>query len=124
MFNIPEVVKMQLTYLLKGKEGIGELDIEYALSRAREYICNYCNIQSVPKQVYSTWANMALDIIKNDFPNIFNEIDNRDISHIKAGDTDITLGGNGGKSAETLEKAMITSYSSQLHSIRRIKYGD
>ena len=123
--NIPREVEELLEYLLKNIE-IDEEDKRYALMLSREYICNYCNRDDIPRKVYSTWSSMALDILKNKFPLKFkkpeeNEVGISDVSSINVGDTTLSISSTDrNKKAEVkstieLENAMISTYKTQLH---------
>ena len=130
--NIPREVEELLEYLLKNIE-IDEEDKRYALILSREYICNYCNRDDIPRKVYSTWSSMALDILKNKFPLKFrkpeeNEVGISDVSSINVGDTTLSISSTDrNKKAEVkstieLENAMISTYKTQLHRIRKLNY--
>lgn len=130
--NIPREVEELLEYLLKNIE-IDEEDKRYALMLSREYICNYCNRDDIPRKVYSTWSSMALDILKNKFPLKFkkpeeNEVGISDVSSINVGDTTLSISSTDrNKKAEVkstieLENAMISTYKTQLHRIRKLNY--
>ena len=123
--NIPAEVLSLLTYLLAGKTGISEDDKKYALSKASEYICNYCSLTAVPKQVYNTWCDMAISILKVKVPSSFTDDEEgsptiADVTSVNVGDTSLNLGSKKSEVRATidLENAMISMYKAQLHKVR------
>lgn len=121
--SIPERVKKIITYQLKGK-GIEDEQMNYALLRAREMILNYCHIGEVPDKVYFTWVAMSVDLLKEAFPDKFSTDSPTmsNVSSISVGDTSINLGGKMSEvlSSIELENRLISSYKTQLRSIREI----
>ncbi|MDR0915000.1 MAG: hypothetical protein LBM65_07585 [Oscillospiraceae bacterium] len=57
------VVQIILTKLSAAKTAVDYDLAELAVDETAEYICNYCNIKTVPKELKFCWANMAMDYL-------------------------------------------------------------
>lgn len=100
--------------------------IDYCIKDTEEYICNFCNIEKVPLELYHT----AVDICCGSFikiKNSMNELEDFDlrgaISSITEGDVSISY--TGGISRDVLFDDLIKRLSdknSQLVGFRKLKW--
>lgn len=109
-----------------------EVDKTIAIAEVEQTIKNYCNIESVPEALNFTWANMAVDLIKyqtavNAPDDILGSISPSDVSAVKVGDTQITLGGNAESEQSRISKShqanldiLLMNYKEQLNKFRRM----
>lgn len=116
---------------------VTETDAQLAVDEVEQVIRNYCNIcatDTIPVELNFTWANMAVDLLK--YTTASNtadagsgtEVDSADVSSIKIGDTQISLGGAGStnqraaalKSHSATLDALTLNYRAQLNKFRRV----
>lgn len=119
---------------VKTKSKFEATDIMLALEEVEQAIKNYCNIAEVPKALYFTWANMAIDLLS------YNYETNRasdtmpvasvpvDVTEVKMGDTTFKMGD--GPNQDPRTKALrshmpnlddiVMNYRQQLNLFRRI----
>ena len=120
---------------------ITTLDMEIAIGEVEQVIKNYCNLETVPEELYYTWANMAIDLVSYTYhTNACAEsiaalgadggsFDPTDVSSIKIGDTQVSLGGGSSKtnvrakaisSHKPVLDDIVMNYRGQLNQFRRL----
>lgn len=134
--TIEDIIQYKLEKIL-GKEKytlVTDNDIKYILAQAKIKIQTYCHRLDIPQEAYYVWADMAIDILKNSDPSIFNkdetdeQIDKR-INSIKTGDTTISLNSSstveakGGNNGSGGQDELLLSYWNQLQSFRKFPKG-
>ena len=126
--EVSEIVDVKLTDIL-----ITEAEKLLAIAEVEQVIKSYCNIDKVPVELNFTWANMVVDLLRfqhatnNSGGGELDDINVGDVSALKIGDTNITLGGNsasaysrGIKSHQADLDSLAMSYKSQLQKFRRM----
>lgn len=126
--EVSEIVGVKLTDIL-----ITEAEKLLAIAEVEQVIKSYCNINKVPVELNFTWANMVVDLLRfqhaanNPGGGELDDINVGDVSALKIGDTNITLGGNstsaysrGIKSHRADLDSLVMSYKSQLQKFRRM----
>lgn len=125
--KVSEIVDVKLTDIL-----ITEAEKLLAIAEVEQVIKSYCNIDKVPVELNFTWANMVVDLLRfqhaaNNPGGELDDINVGDVSALKIGDTNITLGGNsasaysrGIKSHQADLDSLVMSYKSQLQKFRRM----
>lgn len=126
--EVSEIVDVKLTDIL-----ITEAEKLLAIAEVEQVIKSYCNIDKVPVELNFTWANMVVDLLRfqhaanNSGGGELDDINVGDVSALKIGDTNITLGGNptsahsrGIKSHHADLDSLVMSYQSQLQKFRRM----
>lgn len=118
---------------------VTEIDAQLAIYEVGFVIRNYCNIEEtrdIPEALNFTWANMAVDLLKYTYETNRSdagaggttEVDVSEVSSLKIGDTQISLGGSGFASqrsrilrshAAVLDQ-LTMNYQSQLNKFRRM----
>lgn len=73
----------------KLSETISVEDKNIAILESEELIKNYCNIDVVPKELFFTWANMAVEIIK--FKYYQEKEPSEFVNNVKMGDTSFEI---------------------------------
>ena len=118
---------------------ITEVDAQLAIDEVELVIRNYCNIEEtsdIPEALRFTWANMAIDLLKYTYETNradagaggTTEVDASEVSSLKIGDTQISLGGSGSTSqrSRTLRShaaaldQLIMNHREQLNKFRRV----
>lgn len=118
---------------------VTEIDAQLAIYEVGFVIRNYCNIEEtrdIPEALNFTWANMSVDLLKYTYETNRSdagaggttEVDVSEVSSLKIGDTQISLGGSGFASqrsrslrshAAVLDQ-LTMNYQSQLNKFRRM----
>lgn len=122
---------------LKDAGSITEVDAQLAIDEVEQVIKNYCNINDtvdIPAALNFTWANMSVDLLKYTYSSnsadssTGAEVDSAEVSSLKIGDTQISLGG----AASTNQRAaalrshsatldtLTMNYTAQLNKFRRM----
>lgn len=60
--SVIEIVKRKLKNV-----DVSDDEIDIALDEVEQVILNYCNIYVVPEELFYTWANMVVDLIRFQF---------------------------------------------------------
>lgn len=123
--SIVEIVRSKVKY-----KDITNLEIEVAINEVKQTILNYCNLEYMPKELDYTCANMVADLVRYNYISSGNsensENTNADISSLKIGDTNISLGtpetaeGNIVKSHVPNLDEIVLNYKSQLNKFRKM----
>jgi hypothetical protein len=125
--------------VLVASGAVTEVDVQLAIDEVEFVICNYCNIEEtsdIPEALSFTWANMAADLLKYTYETNrtdagaggTTEVDESEVSSIKIGDTQISLGGSGSASqrSRTLRShvavldQLTMNHREQLNKFRRV----
>ena len=134
--TVLEIVQAKLRHA-----DIATFDMEIAIGEVEQVIKSYCNLETVPEELYYTWANMAIDLVSYTYhANACAEsvvatgaggssFDPTDVSSIKIGDTQVSLGGGSSKT-NARAKALAShkpvldditmNYHGQLNQFRRL----
>ena len=118
---------------------VTEVDVQLAIDEIELVIRNYCNIEEtsdIPEALSFTWANMAVDLLKYTYETNradagaggTTEVDESEVSSLKIGDTQISLGGSGSASqrSRTLRShaavldQLTMNHREQLNKFRRV----
>lgn len=118
---------------------VTEVDVQLAIDEVELVIRNYCNIEEtsdIPEALSFTWANMAVDLLKYTYETNrtdagaggTTEVDAAEVSSLKIGDTQISLGGSGSASqrSRTLRShvavldQLTMNHREQLNKFRRV----
>lgn len=92
------------------------IDIEMAIEEIETKIRNYCNIsegEQLPKGLIFTQANMVVDLIKNDSP----DIADKTVKSVSMGDTSYTFDISNKNSIEKIT----LNYEADLKAYRRLR---
>lgn len=118
---------------------VTEVDVQLAIDEVELVIRNYCNIEEtsdIPEALSFTWANMTVDLLKYTYETNradagaggTTEVDASEVSSLKIGDTQISLGGSGSASqrSRTLRShvavldQLTMNHREQLNKFRRV----
>ena len=118
---------------------VTEVDAQLAIDEVGFVVRNYCNIEEIsdiPEALNFTWANMAVDLLKYTYETNrtdagaggTTEVDVSEVSSLKIGDTQISLGGSGSTSqrSRTLRShvaaldQLTMNHREQLNKFRRV----
>ena len=107
-----------------------------AIEEVELVIKNYCNINSVPEELKFTWANMTIDLLRyqhesnlsTEASDNIDDINIRDVSSLKIGDTSVNLGSGSISNAHNIAMRsrypnldeIIMNYKSQLQRFRKM----
>lgn len=113
---------------------VDELTCQIAIEEVEQAIKNYCNIDKVPGELKFIAANMAVDLVRYERAIIgedteeLDEISLSDVTAIKIGDTNISLGK--GAESSVVDRAkdshkpdldkIVLNYKEQLNGFRRM----
>jgi hypothetical protein len=126
--NVLEMVEVKLGDLANGYDYV-----QMAVDEVEQCILNYCNIRTVPKELNFMWVNMCVDLIKYNIESQRDtsgeEVSMDNVSSLKIGDTQVSLGegGSGSARATTLKShrpnldQFLMNYRQQLKSFRRLR---
>lgn len=138
MDEVKEIVRYKLSKLLSSEnyQKITNEDIEFVLARAKALIQGYCHRQDMPKGLYYTWADMAIEFMKDILKPLFEKDTSSEeelakrVTSVKAGDTTINL--EAGTSDDTIDTGynnnsvdanILFSFTRQLQSWRKVPAG-
>lgn len=123
-----EDVKSIVTTRMRDIEAVDEDLLDMAVEETQLTILNYCNLNTIPKGLKFTWANMAEDVYRfhaSKGETGTDSVNMEDVSQLKIGDTTIQL--DRGKNASSISKAhrpnldfLIMNYRQQLNQYRRM----
>ena len=118
---------------------VTEVDVQLAIDEVELVIRNYCNIEetsNIPEALSFTWANMAVDLLKYTYETNrtdagaggTTEVDASEVSSLKIGDTQISLGGSGSASQRSrilrshvaVLDQLTMNHREQLNKFRRV----
>lgn len=108
--------------------------LQFSIDEVEQVIKNYCVIDEIPSGLYYTWANMTRDLVLYEYhsnptnASTNTEINMDDVTTVKVGDTQISIGDGGkttdkgkAKASHKLNIDGITmNYRQQLNQFRRL----
>lgn len=113
---------------------IPDEEIQIALDEVEQVILNYCNIYVVPEELFYTWANMAVDLIRFQFVRSGGDLEGdktvdgvpsgMNIISVSVGDTTTKFEESSGVGAMALSShvrlldTLVLDYGSQLQKFR------
>ena len=107
----------KLKSLLGISDSSKEILIEFALEKAKDMICNYCRIDSVPTALENVQLSMAMDIYRSD--SLGKEQVEGTVKSMTEGDVSISFSSAFG-SGESSGTGFLKSYTIQLDKFRKL----
>ena len=136
--KIEEILDYKLKKLLPYPKysSIQDIDKKFVLAQAKSKIQAYCHRRDIPVEAYYIWADIAVEILKNNIESLF-KVDTmseeelvKRVTSISTGDTNISIdSGNTndtidtGYKANSNDDAIIGSFARQLPSFRKFPAG-
>lgn len=136
--KIEEILDYKLKKLLPYPKysKIQDIDKKFVLAQAKSKIQAYCHRRDIPVEAYYIWADIAVEILKNNDESLF-KVDTmseeelvKRVTSISTGDTNISIdSGNTndtidtGYKANSNDDAIIGSFARQLQSFRKFPAG-
>ncbi|MBP3887595.1 MAG: hypothetical protein J6F30_08080 [Cellulosilyticum sp.] len=117
---------------LKDNEIYKDANVLSALEEVEQYIKNYCRIPRVPKALRYVWANLTLDLLRTQFPEVLEEagggattdaVVTGTVSAILRGDTEVRFSAkdddsSGGYTHKPVMDDLVYNYIGMLNRFR------
>lgn len=109
-----------IALLGKDKESITEGEktlIEFAIEDAENKIKNYCNLEEVPKELYTTLARLSVDVFRAEG---YGSEESRQIASVSRGDVSTSFENTA--SLESTQTDFLSKYKAQLNAYRKLRW--
>ena len=102
---------------------INDFDMKMGIDEAESVIKNYCNLQSIPSELFFVWSNIACDILRANHSSAATTeaIPSNEVGSITVGDISITRASNLSSHKVNLDD-LVLDYKNALNRFRKTRW--